>query len=225
MAITASQKKKIVQTLNVFETGSKDGNYSQISLYKDGPGDIKQITYGRSQTTEFGHLKTMLQEYVAAGGIEANNIRPYLARMGKTPSLCTETPLLNALKRAGKDPIMITTQDKIFDLLYYIPAYNWFVSLGFTKALSLLVIYDSFIHSGSVLGFLRERFTEHTPSNGGNENVWIKQYVDTRYKWLANHPRKVLRETLYRPNCFKACIKADNWDLTLAFKANGTVIN
>ena len=57
----------------------------------------------------------MLQEYVAAGGIEANNIRPYLTRMGKTPSLCTETPLLNALKRAGKDPIMITTQDKIFD--------------------------------------------------------------------------------------------------------------
>lgn len=225
MAISAIQKRKIIQTLNVFETGTIEGKYGQISLYKDGPDNIKQITYGRSQTTEFGNLKAMLKEYVDANGLESDNIKPFLSRMGKKPSLCTETKLLSALKRAGTDPIMISTQDKMFDILYYSPAYKWFVTFGFTEALSLLVIYDSFIHSGSVLGFLRERFSEHVPSNGGDEKEWIKQYTNVRYAWLENHKNAVLRNTLYRPKCFLECIKANNWDLSKSYKANGTSIN
>lgn len=65
--ISTQQKLKITQIINVFETGSIEGEYSNISIYADGPQNIKQITYGRSQTTEFGNLKPII-----ANGIKAN---------------------------------------------------------------------------------------------------------------------------------------------------------
>ena len=49
--ITTQQKTKILQIVNIFETGSKQGKYDNISIYADGKDNTKQITYGRSQTT------------------------------------------------------------------------------------------------------------------------------------------------------------------------------
>ena len=74
----------------------------------------------------------------------------------------------------------------------------------------MLVIYDSFIHSGSILPFLRQKFTENVPVNGGDEKKWIKQCVDTRHNWLENHSKLILRNTIYRTQCFKNQIKANN---------------
>jgi chitosanase len=76
------------------------------------------------------------------------------------------------------------------------------------------MFYDSFIHSGSILDFLRKRFSEVPPAKGGNEKTWIQQYVDVRHDWLATHPRKVLQNTVYRTQCFKREIARDNWDLS-----------
>ena len=119
MAISNVQKSKILSIVNVFETGTAAGNYAAISLYNDGPRGIKQITYGRSQTTEFGNLKAMLKAYIDAGGIEASNIKPFLTNMGKEPSLCTNTALLTALKNDSKnDPLMKKVEDVMFDILY-----------------------------------------------------------------------------------------------------------
>jgi len=108
--------------------------------------------------------------------------------------------------------------------LYYQPAFNWFASFKFTQALSLLVIYDSHIHSGGVPGFLRERFAEPVPKNGGNEQAWIKAYVNARHDWLATNSRKVLRNTIYRTQTFKTAIAKNNWDLALPVNANGTIV-
>ena len=228
MPITQQQKTKILQVVNVFETGTIEGDYANISIYADGPtvngAKVKQITYGRSQTTEFGNLKALLQQYVATpGALYAATIQPYINSVGKHPSLHTNAAFKKALKDAGKlDPIMLTVQDSFFDQLYYQPAITWFTGMKFTTALSLLVIYDSFIHSGGILSFLRERFTEEVPKNGGDEKKWIKQYVNVRHEWLANHSNTILRNTIYRTECFKDAIAKSNWDLVKTLKANGT---
>ena len=47
---------------------SRGGKYGAISIFEDGPNDIRQITYGRSQTTEYGNLRELVQMYVEAGG-------------------------------------------------------------------------------------------------------------------------------------------------------------
>lgn len=231
MSITISQKRKILQVVNVFETGKPEGDYANISLYKDGPkgpdGDpIRQITYGRSQTTEFGNLKTLLKQYVDASGMFAQNIAPFVPKMGKLPSLSGDTELIKILKKAGKeDPIMVNVQDSFFDSLYYQPAFSWFSGMKFTLPLSLLIIYDSFIHSGGVPVFLRERFVEAVPKNGGDEKSWVKAYTDTRHQWLSNHSRPLLRKTTYRTICFKNSIQDENWNLAKLINANGTLIH
>lgn len=231
MAITSFQKRKILQVVNVFETGSITGNYAAVSLLLDGPNGsdgrpIRQITYGRSQTTEFGNLKALLQLYITNNGKYAGQFAPYISKTGKRPSLCTDTNLLKLLRDAGNlDEVMKITQDLFFDQLYYQPALNWFTGMQFTLPLSLLVIYDSFIHSGSVPAKIREKFLEPVPKNSGDEKTWVKQYVNARHGWLANSPKAVVRGTVYRTQCFKNAIGKNNWDLLLPINANGIIIN
>lgn len=228
MPVNTTQKKKILQVVNVFETGTPAGKYDNISVYADGPvvngQKIKQITYGRSQTTEFGVLKILVQQYIANHGQYAAAVQPYANRIGKMPSLHTDAALKNTLKKAGSDPIMKSTQDSFFDQLYYQPAYAWYAAMKFTLPLSMLVIYDSFIHSGSILPFLRNSFPESVPKNGGDEKTWVKQYVAARDNWLRHHSNSVLRNTVYRTECFQDAINKNNWDLSKSINANGTMI-
>ena len=112
--ITTQQKKKITQVINVFKTGTINGKYDTIFIYADGPiiggSQIKQITYGRSQTTEYGVLKILVQQYIANNCIYANDMKPYVAKIGKQPSLSTDAIFKNTLKNAGKlDPIIRNT--------------------------------------------------------------------------------------------------------------------
>ena len=67
MNLSAGQKQIIERVINVFETGTVDGDYGAISIYSDGPHDVRQITYGRSQTTEYGNLRELVSRYGAAG--------------------------------------------------------------------------------------------------------------------------------------------------------------
>lgn len=225
MNLTAQQKRLCEQIINVFESGSPLGNYSAISIYKDGPHNQRQVTYGRSQTTEFGNLAELLEMYVKAGGIYSEALRPYLDRIEVTP-LADDSLFLQLLRDAGrKDPLMRQTQDAFFDKRYFMPAMTWADNNGFSLPLSALIIYDSFIHSGSILNFLRKRFPESPPASGGDERAWITQYVDTRQEWLANHENRILRKTVYRSACFKNEINRDNWDLSrLPINANGIEI-
>jgi chitosanase len=127
------------------------------------------------------------------------------------------------LRDAGKnDPIMQQVQDAFFGNRYFQPAMAWADDNSFTLALSVLVIYDSFVHSGSILRFLRKRFPEKPPAQGGNEKAWITQYVDARQTWLATADNPELHPTVYRTQCFKREIDRANWDLSqLPINANG----
>jgi len=218
--ISEPVKNKILQVINIFETGKAEGDYGNITILPDGPGGMKQITYGRSQTTEFGKLKTLIQDYLDKGGKE-RGLEDYLEQLGERPSLRQNQKFLNLLKEASKDPIMIEAQDEFFDREYWEPAYRWFKDNGFTKPLSMLVIYDSFIHSGGILSFLRKRFKESPPKKGGVEEIWVRNYVDTRNHWLANHSRLILRKTIYRTKLFKELLGKNNWGLEGALDING----
>jgi len=223
--ISAKIKTKILKVINVFETGKPEGKYDAVVRYKDGPGKIRQITYGRSQTTEYGNLKRLIEKYIDMKGIYANNFKPYLNKIGKT-ALTDDQTFINLLKTSARDDeIMRRSQDDFFDLYYYQPAYVWFNGFGFKGPLSLLVIYDSYIHSGSIRNFLRQRFPERPPARGGNERIWIEQYVKARHNWLANHSNKLLRKTVYRTNCFKEQIKNNNWQLDKSVNANGVIVD
>ena len=222
MNLTPKQKHICEQVINVFETGSTQGNYSNISIYKDGPHKIRQVTYGRSQTTEYGNLHELIQMYADANGIYSEQLRPYVEKIGVTP-LVDDNLFKQLLRDAGKkDPVMCQIQDEFFDKRYFQPAMVWADNNGFSLPLSDLVIYDSFIHSGSILDFLRRRFPEAPPAKGGYEKTWIKQYVDVRQDWLANADNQELHKTVYRTQCFKAEIARGNWDLSqFPINANG----
>ena len=224
-----SVKQKIISIVNVFETGVPNGKYDAIALYYDGPNVdgkyIKQITYGRSQTTEFGGLKRLLELYMQNQPAYNPLFDKYIQLVRKLPSLCTDTVFLDLLVQTARiDPIMQSTQDEFFDIYYYQPAEFFFMGNKFKYPLSMLVIYDSFIHSGGILPLLRQRFPEKTPVNGGNEKVWIQQYTETRLDWLKTHVKPILRKTVYRPLCFLEQINNNNWNLSDKVNANGFII-
>jgi chitosanase len=226
MNLTEKQKKVCIQVVNVFETSKPDGDYGKIVIYPDGPNKMKQVTYGRSQTTEYGNLEDLIEMYVNSNGMFSAQLRPYLPKIGSVP-LIEDTTFLQLLKDAGKlDPVMRRVQDDFFDKKYFMPAMKWMDENRMTLPLSALVIYDSIVHSGSIMPFLRKRFPESTPLNGGDERRWTSQYVDARHDWLANHSDALLRKTVYRMLCFKNEIARNNWDLNLLpINANGVPIN
>ena len=217
--ITNEIKTKIQKILNAIETGKPDGDYANISLYDDGPNHIKQITYGKSQTTEWGNLSKLIDLYILKKGKHAEQFRPYQDKIGRI-TLVHDQFLLTILKLAGSDPIMIEAQDEFFDEHYWQPAKEWFDEKKFTLPFSMLVIYDSFIQSGSMLKFLRNKFPETTPVNGGDEKIWIQQYVKVRHDWLSNHSQQILVNSSYRTRNLLQGLKEENWMLDKTFIAN-----
>jgi chitosanase len=228
VGLTPEQHEICERVINVFETGSVQGNYAAISIFGDGPDNRRQITYGRSQTTEYGNLPELVRMYVDAGGLFSSDLREFLPRIGHlaTP-LVDNTRFKDLLRRAGaQDPVMRHTQDVFFDRRYFQPAMKWASDNGFTLALSALVIYDSFIHSGSIRSELRAQFAEVPPARGGNEKVWIRSYVDVRHQWLLHHPRPAVRASAYRTKDLAREIARGNWDLSmLPIMANGVPVD
>lgn len=115
MNLTDSQKSVIERVINTAETGRPEGNYAAISIYADGPHDIKQITYGRSQTTEYGNLRKLVQMYVSANGIYSDQLSRFAEQIGSI-SLTDDAEFKSLLKNAGKsDPVMKKIQDRFFE--------------------------------------------------------------------------------------------------------------
>ena len=169
--LTEGQRRICERVINVFETGTIEGRYGAISIFHDGPNRIRQITYGRSQTTEYGNLRELVQMYADAGGTFSQELRSFVPQIGHT-ALVDNAQFKDLLRRAGnEDAVMRRTQDVFFDRRYFQPALRWAGENGFTRPLSILVIYNSFIHSGRIRTELRSRFPERPPAQGGNEET------------------------------------------------------
>lgn len=221
----ANIKRILVQTVNAFETSDANGNYALLTVFRDGKGGTRQITYGRSQTTEQGNLKDLLQMYVDNKGTYADKIAPFLKRIGRE-SLVDNAAFKRLLVVSAKvDPVMRQTQDQFFDKQYFQRAMKWAADNGIVLPLSLLVIYDSFVHSGSIMWFLRKRFAEKPPTEGGDEKAWIGQYLAVRLAWLSTHWSAPLRRSAYRVQTLLTEIKSNNWHLDKSFVANDEKIS
>ncbi len=225
--ITPTIKTRIEHVLNAMETGSAEGNYADVTILHDGPGNTRQVTYGRSQTTETGNLRKLIIKYVENNGKYAKDFIPYIDGKGNnevgTNRLVDDSTFINLLEKSAKeDPIMISTQDTFFDDEYWMPARLFFDREDFTLPLSMLVIYDSYIQSGRIFDFLRNQFPENAPIRGGNEKQWIKEYCAVRYDWMSHHERSAVRASVYRVNDYKKMMLQNNWMLDiLPLKANG----
>lgn len=223
--IPVNLQAEIKDTLDAIETGSLIGDYSNITIYDDGEDNTRQITYGKSQTTEQGNLKSLISMYINNHGQYSDFFKPYLSKIGnRATPLVDDKEFLKYLKLAGKDPIMMSTQDIFFDQVYFIPACLFFQMNKFTLPLSLLVIYDSYVHSGTIFDFLRNKFVEKTPVYGGDEKKWIESYVKVRNEWLLSSPKKLLRNSAYRTKCFLEQINNNNWDLSKPYVVNDVKI-
>jgi hypothetical protein len=226
--VTRQQRHTIRQWVNSVETGSPEGDYGKATRYKDGKGgSVYQYTLGRSQTTEAGgHVRDLINRYKRHDkeNLYDEGLNLYLSKPDYWLAKQTydvRKPFEEAFRAAGLDPDMKFVQDQFFDERYFIPAYEWCVKHKFKNALSLLVIYDSYIHSGSIMSFLRKRFRA-TPDD---EIAWVSQYTQTRHSWLKNHSRPLLRKTIYRTKSLLHEIENNNWSLDIPLEVNGIVIN
>jgi chitosanase len=224
MRLTVNTCRLIQRIINVFETGTPDGDYAAISIYPDGPHDVRQITYGRSQTTEYGNLRVLIERYAAGPGIYSKELAPYVDDIGVSP-LTDNRSFRELLRKAGFDRVMRTMQDELFDERYFLPAMRWMDEHGMVLPLSALVVYDSFIHSGGILASIRATFPDSPPASGGNERRWIANYVNARHHFLATHHRPEVRKTVYRTHCFMREIERSNWSLIKSpIVANGVPV-
>ncbi len=223
--VSEQQKSLIQRVVNVFETGTAEGKYHALAVYWDGFQSSAQITYGRSQTTEQGNLVRLIESYVENRGQLSEELSPYLEMIGQR-QLFEDERFKALLIRAGQeDPVMRCTQDDFFDESYWQPSLIWMRQHELSTPLAHLVIYDSFIHSGRILMFLRQRFRAMPPVSGGDERSWLKAYVETRHQWLKHHSNPLLRKTIYRTQMFLDQIEEENWNLSsLPLVANGVAV-
>lgn len=202
---------KIRNVLIVAEQGKQKMDYDAVYIYADGPGRVRQITLSIG-FTQYGNLGKVLAAYAKEGGKYGAELGAYVSRMSN-PATVNDRKLIETLKKAGADPVMQKTQEEMFDLLYLAKAIEWGEKEGFQLPLSFLVIADSFLHSGSILSTIRNKFAEKTPASGGVERDWIEQYVDARHTWLATHSNKLLHNTVYRTKYYKRLISDGDWTL------------
>lgn len=212
----------IKKVLVSFEQSSTSIKYDKLYFWNDGPNRIKQITVSFG-ITEWGNLKKLVESYIKKKG-PVKGLEAYLPKIGKE-SLVNDKAFVDLLKESCKDNVMAICQEEAFNEMYIDPALAWCKKGGLVLPLSQLVVADSFLHSGSILPFLRNKFSETLPAAGGNEKAWVTAYTKTRRDWLKNHTDKILNNTVYRANLFLSLIDKNDWNLDSdKIDANGVII-
>lgn len=208
-------KTKIIRFLNHCENNSckPETEYNKIYLYFDGPKDIRQVTLARGYTECGGALWKVFEKYKQSGGEYGDRLLSYKSQSGKQTLPYNKEFLKLIVDLGTTDELFKSAQDKVFDELYWNKGLKVFNDGNFKLTLSLAVIQDSILHSGSILSFLTNRFKEPKPSNGGDEKTWISEYCQARYNWLANG-KGYLPNTAFRPKFFLNQIKTNNWDFS-----------
>ena len=221
--LTQLQKKAAQAVINIFETGRPLGDYGRVTLLQ---GDTGHLTYGRSQTTlGSGNLYLLIKGYCEAAGAEfEDELSSYLNRLeDRDVNLDYDMKFRRFLRDAGRDPVMREVQDRFFDAVYWRPAVLAAESLGFSRALSISVVYDGHVH-GSWLLMRSRTAEEYRPGADISEMEWITHYINVRRQWLAHHSNPLLHKTVYRMDAFNNLISHRNWDLQLPFICRGITV-
>lgn len=230
MSVGSEKQELMTKVINCFEQGAPEFRHDKVDYLVDGvfPGSSTRrtqitISFGLTETSL---LPKFLKEYVGLGAKFSEDFKPYLSRLGKVP-LARDSKLEALLKKAAREDRVYTALiETYFYEKYFVKALGWAKENGFTEYLSILVILDSFIHSGSMLDFLRKRFPENVPIKGGDEKNYIKQYLQVRVSWLKNHSDKTLRRIWTRPQFYLDLVNKNNWNLDqLPIYPNGVKVS
>jgi len=235
MRLTDKQEETLDRWLSASETGDPDGDYGNVTILHDNPRGRPQITFGKHQTTEQGkNLKKLIRLYLARQNISASLVGiGHLQDFLKAPmyAMAGDKPLHRVLRKIGSDPVMEDVQNEFFLEEYMKPSRRWADRNGFTLPLSMLVIYDSFIQSGSIPSWIRRRFRAVPPAKGGNEREWVRQYVNSRHQWLKywgdgkSRKSKAIRASRYRTRALLEELSRENWNLNkLPMSVNGITV-
>lgn len=222
--LTSTQKKTAQAIVNIFETGSVLGDYGSVTLIA---GDTGHLTFGRSQTTlGSGNLHELMRLYCDNPGARFGaRLTPFLAKFAaRDLKLDRDAKLHNILRASADDPVMRETQDQFFDQVYWQAAERAAAQLGAGTPLGVAVVYDSTVHGSWKL--IRDRVNAASGSLAKlGEKKWIAAYVAARRDWLATHPRKDLRPTVYRMDALQRLIDLDHWGLELPLVVRGQEIS
>jgi chitosanase len=219
----------ITKIINCFEQGRPEFQHDKVDFLKDGvfPGSLtRQTQYTLSWgITQNSAMPSFLKDYVNLNAKFSEEFRPYLPKLSQQ-SLVKDGKFEALLKRAAREDKAYTDlMEDYFYKVYFSKAVSWWKDNGFKEYLSLAVIMDSQIHSGSMLLFLRKRFPEPTPIKGGNERRYIQQYLQARRDWLKNHSDSTLKKLWTRPQFYINELEKGNWDLAaLPIYPNGVKV-
>ena len=147
-------------------------------------------------------------------------------------ALIKDDDLNNLLQLVAQDRAMRKAQDAYFYNEYLKPALKQVKAAGFKNALSWAVAFDSAIHSGPGWWDNHKEDVDKIAgvASAANETAWIQSYIKYRRDWLLmmaeKDPEKygILKDTVYRPDTFKALAEANNWGLSLPLKAHSYTI-
>ncbi|MGB4205992.1 MAG: peptidoglycan-binding protein [Bacteroidales bacterium] len=222
--VTQTQKDTAQAIVNIFETNSVLGDYGMVTLLA---GDSGHLTFGRSQTTlGSGNLFKLIRDYCNKPDARFSvKLNPYLKRLeSRDLSLDHDDYFKNILRATADDPVMRTTQDEFFDTEYWKSAERNAKNTGIQTALGIAVVYDSLVHGSW------QYIKSQTNNNNGllasiGEQKWIAAYVENRRNWLANHSKKILRNTVYRMDALQRLIALEQWNLELPLVVRGQEIS
>lgn len=212
-----SAKSTIESIVQIFETGKLSGaSYGTVTY---APSDAGMISYGKHQASlASGNLYLLLRAYADAPGALASEVSKYLDRCkAADPSLNRDAGFRSVLSRAGDDPLMWSSQDATFDKLFWDPASREYARLGFSLALSMGVIYDSYIHGSYSL--IRSRVF----ASSSDEKAWVREYIANRRAWFVSKGG-LLAKCVYRMDSFTDLIGKGNWDLSVPLSVRGITI-
>jgi len=183
-----------------------------VKALSDSEIRVMRLQQKRGQLITIDEAKAMITK----------TLTPILVELRKLVDQTRDDTFKSLIRAAGNDPVMQKAQDFIFASETWDPAQQWFNENGFTLPLSMLVIADLFLQSGSILWFLRQRFKEVPPAKGGREKVFITSHTQPRHSWLSGSDNRAIRNSAYRTRCYLAQINAGNWNLdSLPIVMNG----
>jgi chitosanase len=214
--LSKEQIATIDAIVSLFETRSP-ANYAAIA---NDARDAGGLSYGKHQAAlTKGKLFELIDSYCSAPNAKyADRLRPYLPRMQAGDRvLDNDNALIALLREAATDDVMQQVQDEYFEAHFMGPALREAAACGFQTPLAHAVVYDSFIHGSWESGAnIKGRTTTRVgPPSAQNEREWIAAYLQERRAWLAGHSNTLLRNTVYRMDCFIPLVNEGKWDLAL----------
>lgn len=209
--------------LCIFETSSKLPKYSTVATLKDGPGGIKQITWGYHQATDASNtVDEILEDFITIPGdhskelkeaqLWAEQILPKFRSNNPTvmQRLANDNKVKVQLGIIGALPEGQLAQRRVFRAKYMAPAIKAVEGSGWVDPISLVAVLDGMTHGSWA------RLRDLTSPQLKVERNWIKAYLLRRNRWLK-FAKDPLPATACRSEALLKLMAEGNYGLVTPF--------